>query len=277
MQTPLQHLDADALAFYRRAIALLTESGVPFLVGGAYALQRYTGIVRHTKDFDTFCRPNDAPRLLDVFARVGYRTEVTFTHWLGKAFHGDNFIDVIYSSGNGGAPVDDDWFKYAVDEEVLDQPVKLVPAEELIWQKAYIMERERYDGNDVAHLLRACGPTLDWSRLLRRFDKDWRVLLGHLIFFGFIYPGERDRIPGDVLQTLLRRLRAEEDTAPVDEHLCRGTLLSREQYLTDLNKWGYEDARLWPRGNLSEEQIAAWTEGIYAEPPAPTAGASTDG
>ena len=40
---------------------------------------------------------------------------------------------------------------------VLDQPARLVPAEEIIWTKAFIMERERYDGADVAHILRACA------------------------------------------------------------------------------------------------------------------------
>ena len=46
-------------------------------------------------------------------------------------------------------------------------PVKLAPAEEMIWSKAFIMERERYDGADVAHLLHACARRMDWQRLLR--------------------------------------------------------------------------------------------------------------
>ena len=36
-------------------------------------------------------------------------------------------------------------------------PGPLIPAEEMIWSKAFIMERERYDGADVAHILRACA------------------------------------------------------------------------------------------------------------------------
>ena len=82
---------------------------------------------------------------------------MAFHHWLAKAHHGDKFIDVIFNSGNGVAEVDDEWFAHAVDEEVLGAPVKLVPAEEMIWSKAMIMERERYDGADVAHLLRHCS------------------------------------------------------------------------------------------------------------------------
>src|SRR5258708_25489995 len=52
-------LDGSTRAFYRDALHVLGESGVPFLVGGAYALQCYTGIQRHTKDFDVFVRPAD--------------------------------------------------------------------------------------------------------------------------------------------------------------------------------------------------------------------------
>ena len=66
-------------------------------------------------------------------------------------------------------------------ERVLDVPVRLIPAEEMIWSKAFVMERERYDGADVAHILRACAETLDWPRLLQRFDGHWRVLLQHLV------------------------------------------------------------------------------------------------
>ena len=44
--------------------------------------------------------------------------------------------------------------------------------------------------------------------------------------------------------------------------LCQGTLLSRAQYLVDIDEWGYEDARLHPRGAMTEDQIADWTAAI---------------
>jgi hypothetical protein len=37
----------------------LKESGVPFLLSGAYAVTAYTGIRRSTKDMDVFCKPGD--------------------------------------------------------------------------------------------------------------------------------------------------------------------------------------------------------------------------
>src|SRR5207244_4766554 len=114
--------------------------------------------------------------------------------------------DIIFCSGNGACPVDDAWFLHATTGEVLGAGVQLVPVEEMIWQKAFIMERERFDGADVNHLIRACGQQLDWERLLARFGPNWRVLLAHLVLFGFAYPSEREAVPEAVLQDLTYRL-----------------------------------------------------------------------
>jgi hypothetical protein len=259
-QTPLTSPDKAEL--YRQALEMLNRSGVPYLVGGTYAFHYYAGIARATKDFDIFVRPQDLQRVLDVLVRLGFKTEVAFSHWLAKAFSGDRFIDIIYNSGNGIVEVDDEWFAHAVDEEVLGVPVRLCPAEEMIWSKSFIMERERYDGADVAHLLRHCSGLLNWDRLLRRFGGHWRVLLSHLVLFGFIYPGERALIPAPVIRELVNRLLAELDVPTRDSKVCQGTLLSRAQYLVDVDEWGYEDARQAPRGTMTPEQLAEWTAAI---------------
>lgn len=255
-------LNPDTRAFYCRTLKVLNESKVAFLVGGAYAFACHTGIERHTKDFDIFVRPEDCPRVLQVLADSGCKADMTFPHWLGKAYCGDDFIDVIFSSGNGLADVDDEWFEHASSGEVLGIPVKLCPPEEIIWSKATVMERERYDGADVAHLLRACGGSLDWPRLLRRFGPHWRVLLSHCVLFGFIYPAERAQIPDWVMQELIERLQNEKNSAPPPERVCQGTLLSRAQYLIDIERWGYRDGRLTPGGAMTGEEIARWTAAI---------------
>ena len=255
-------LDPETGAFYCSAITVLSEDGVPFLVGGAYALGHYTGIERHTKDFDVFVREADRDRALEALGRCGCRTEVTFPHWLAKGYYGDDFVDVIYASGNGVAQVDDGWFAHAVDGDVLGMPVKLCPAEEIIWTKAFVQERERFDGADVAHLIRACGPDLDWQRLLRRFGPYWRVLFGHLVTFGFIYPNERDAVPAWAMRELWRRTERELNEPAGGEKLCQGTLISRQQYLLDIELWGYTDARLHPRVKMSENDIEQWTAAI---------------
>jgi hypothetical protein len=259
---PLAQLDSAARQFYRDALRELNTAGLKYLVGGAYAFSRYTGISRHTKDFDIFIREADYPQFETVLRAAGLRTDLTFPHWLGKAFRGDEFIDIIFSGGNGEARVDDEWFDHAVDAVVLGMEVRLCPPEEMIWSKSFVMERERYDGADVAHLLKAMASRIDWERLLRRFDQHWRVLFSHLILFGYIYPVDRDAIPAAVLERLMQRVRREIALGPAAEQVCQGTLLSRSQYLSDLESGGYSDARLVPLGRMNEEEIDHWTAAI---------------
>jgi hypothetical protein len=247
---------------YRGALERLTASGVPFLVGGAYAFGHYTGIQRFTKDFDVFVKVDDLGRALAALAEAGFRTSRPFPHWLAKAHHGDDLVDVIYSSGNGVARVDDEWFSNGVDAAVLGLPARLVGPAEIIWSKSFIMERERYDGADIAHLLRSSSTLIDWVRLVERFGSYWRVLFSHLVLFGFIYPGERSSIPIWVVEQLTERLSAEIRTAPATERVCRGTILSREQYLPDVERWRYQDARVFPLGHMSEADTAIWTAAI---------------
>jgi hypothetical protein len=264
-QSDCVELQPPTRAFYERALVALSDSQVPFLVCGSYALTNYTGIRRHTKDLDVFVRPADFPRALAVLAAAGYSVEIVFSHWLGKVYCADDFLDIIFCSGNGLCPVDDTWFEHAVDGEVLGVHVKFCPPEEIIWQKAFIMERERFDGADVAHLLLARGKDLDWGRLLDRFGPHWRLLLAHLVLFGFIYPGHRSGVPPTVLQELLLRLQEEMQGAAPRERLCQGTLLSRAQYLVDVERWGYKDARLLPHGNMTAAEIQHWTAPIFNE------------
>jgi len=258
----LATLEDHTRAFYRDALTRLDQAGIGFLVGGAYAYARYTGIERHTKDFDIFIRRADYEPAAEVLHKAGYKTDLTFPHWLGKAFQGDDFIDMIWSAGNGVAKVDDIWFEKAVPGVVLDLDVRLIPAEEMIWSKGLIMERERYDGADVAHVIRAVGDTLDWRRLIDRYGRYWRGLLSHVVLYGFIYPSERSQVPAWVVEELAARLVTEAGQPDASEKICYGTIISRQQYLTDVNSWGFEDARLQPRGNMSAEEIAHWTAGI---------------
>src|ERR1700692_1068177 len=195
-------IDPTSRAFYVRSMELLRNGGLPFLVGGAYAFARYTGIERHTKDFDVFIHREDFPKAKRIFETAGYESELTFPHWVGKAIKGDDFIDLIFGAGDGVAVVDALWFDHAPDSVVFDVDVKLIPAEEMIWSKGLIMERERFDGADVAHVLHALGPKLDWRRLIDRYAAYWRVLYAHLILLGFIYPSDRDRIPPWVMKEL---------------------------------------------------------------------------
>jgi hypothetical protein len=273
------HLHAAALlgdmsphttAFFRQVLVTLTQAGIAFAVGGAFAQACLTGILRPTRDLDLFMRRADWDRARAVAQVAGWRAELTYPHWLAKLHAGRDFVDLIFNSGNGLAPVDDRWFSGNLEADLLGSRVRIAKAEDSLLSKAFIMERERFDGADVAHLLQAQADRVDWTSLVDRFGPHWRVLLAHLTLFGFIYPDERARVPAWVVRELAGRLdrEAEADAAaPEHPRVCAGTLISRAQYLEDVQCRGYLDARLLPGGSMRPEDVAAWTQAISAQRP----------
>jgi hypothetical protein len=254
-----EHADPLAADVYRAVLWHLREAGIPYLVGGTYALEHHAGLVRSTKDLDLFVRRADWSRISDALAGAGIECELVFSHWLGKAHRNGLVVDMIFAGGNGLVEVDDDWFARGIPSFVVDVPVHLVTAEDMIWSKAFVMERERFDGADVLHIIRRSGATLDWNRLIECFGSHAGVLLAHVILFRFVYPGLREVVPQRVVDDLWRRA-AMPDEAPA--HLCRGTLVSRGQYLIDVHEWGYLDARELPTGRMTAQQIREWTAAI---------------
>ena len=252
-------VETPSHTFYRDALDLLGRSRIPYLLGGAFAFLHQTGIDKSTKDLDIFVRPADVPRVLEVCRKAGYDAELVFSHWLAKIHAPEGFIDVIFSSGNGIATVDDGWFEHAREGDLLGLRVLIAPVEETLWSKAYVMERDRFDGADVAHILLAHGDRLDWRRLIERFGPHWRVLFAHLVMFGFIYPSERSRVPDWVLRELGDRLAEETEAPDSPTPVCNGTLLSWAQYLGDVLSGEYRDGRIRPHGNMSAQEVARWT------------------
>ncbi len=254
------------VAFYHQLLDTLNAAGTPYLVGGSYAAEVITGIPPHSKDLDFFVRHQDLEQMLAAAAAAGFATELAFPHWLAKIHSGDGeFADVIFNSGNGICPVDDEWFEHSLRAEILGHHVAICSVEEMIWTKAFIMERERFDGAEILHLLRLCGNTIDWPRLLKRFGPHWRVLMVHLVLFGFVYPQLRGEIPEWVMRELIARLEQEQQSPPPANSVCFGTLLSRQQYLCDVEQYGLSDARLSPNGTMTPAQITDWTNAIERE------------
>lgn len=231
----------EAHLFYKEALQLLNESGAKFMIGGGFALFHYTGMYRDTKDLDIFCKVRDYPKILKVFADKGYRTELTDVRWLAKIFKGDYFIDIIFDTPNVICAVDETWFKNAPRGQFADTSVLFVPAEELVWCKIYVQNRERYDGADINHLFLKHGEKLNWEHLLDRMDKHWQLLLAQILSFQFVYPSDHaEIIPQWLFDELLDRAR-EQSTIPSSlAHVCRGPMIDQVQYAIDIKEWDYK-------------------------------------
>lgn len=235
------------------ALRALNAAGIPYVVAGAYAFFEYTGIFRDTKDLDVFLRRRDLEAAFEALGGAGFRCEMEDEVWIGKAFRGEWFVDLIFSSGNGVAVVDDAWFAHARSGEVMGVPTLLAPPEEIIWSKAFVCERERYDGHDISNLVRCVGHEMSWERLLERFGEHWEVLLSHLVMYRFAFPGERTQVPRWVMQELLQRNLETLAEGNWQRRVCRGRLVSRTQYEHAVHHLGYDDARAEVVGAAREE------------------------
>lgn len=131
VQSGSEQLEPKTRAFYAKVLTALSEVNLPFLVGGTYALEHYTGIAPNTKDLDLFIRPKHRDRAFEVLAATGCRIQLSSPHWLGKAFWQEDVVDVIFNASNGTHPVDEDWFARAVKAEIFGLPVLLCSPEEL--------------------------------------------------------------------------------------------------------------------------------------------------
>jgi len=117
----------------------------------------------------------------------------------------------------------------------------------MIVSKCFVAARDRFDGADVAWLVRALGERLDWARIERLMRDHWQVLLWQLIHFAYVFPSERRTVPTHLMARLMARLRRELSSPPGDPFVCRGPMLDPKLYERRLDA-GCEDPR--PRRDL---------------------------
>jgi hypothetical protein len=230
--------DAEASEVYGEVLDALDRADVRYMLGGALALNVYTGIWRDTKDLDVFVPGKSVPRVLEVLKEAGFQTEVTDPVWLAKARRGELFADVIHASHNGTGPVDESWFENAREIPVLDRQALVIPAEELILSKIFVVAKDRCDVDDVLHVIFATRGELDWHRMLDKIGDHWELLLTYLHFYRYVYPSHTHYLPGRVMELLLERY--EEEPTP-EETRFRGTMLDESTFKVDVEEWGLPD------------------------------------
>lgn len=231
---------------YRRALQALNDAPVPYVVAGAYAIYEHTGIYRQTKDLDIFVEPTAMLPAARALHDAGFVMRLEDLHWLAKGFIGDRFVDLIYGMGNAVAFIDNDWVKYSRSGVLAAQPVRIAPAEELIWHRLFINERHRHDMSDIVHLLLCVADTLDWKRLMARVGPHWPLLLAQLQMFSYVYPGYRSNVPSWVIEQLIEQARANIGRDEEDADLTWGPMISRFSFAIDVREWGFAD----PRGEM---------------------------
>ncbi len=227
-------------ALFCEVLQHLNRAGVPYVVSGAFALQKHTGIWRDTKDLDLFLPPEAVPEALRHLHHEGFATEICDPVWLAKAHRDGYYVDLITGMSNGIITVDHSWIERGSDFVVLGIPTRVLAAEELIASKLFVDFRERFDGADVVHIIYGTRGQLDWQRLRQLVGDHWEVLLWQLVLFHYVYPTKSDYVPRVLWDELLSHLRRDLDS-PSPHPTFRGTLLDERMFAIDVNEWGLEN------------------------------------
>jgi hypothetical protein len=191
---------------YQEAIDLVSAAGADFMLGGGFAQATFTKRWRSTKDIDLYIRPEMREPVLRALSRAGfadYYSRLPYDRqWIYRSTKRDVLVDVMWSMANQRAVVDASWFEHAHTITIKDREVKVLPMEEFLWCKLYIVQRDRCDWVDIFNLLYSHGPNLDWRRLIARVEDDWPLLQGLLAVYSWLHPEKARELPHSVFEQL---------------------------------------------------------------------------
>jgi len=206
MMSRLDEVPETEWRIYQRVIDEARASGIGVAIGGAFALAVYTGELRNTKDLDLYILPEDRQPMIEAMTRAGladfYERQPYDRAWIYRGICAESMVDAIWAMANRRALVDETWLTRGATVEVRGQSLPVIPVEELIWSKLYVLQHSRCDWGDVLNLLDACLATLDWHRLLARLGPDTPLLAGVLSVFAWLEPNRSADIPREIWDRL---------------------------------------------------------------------------
>lgn len=185
-------------AVYEPVLRRAQEGGLRFAMGGGLAFSLYGGHPRNTKDLDVFILPPDHEPFLELMAQAGFEeyTAVPYDRtWSYRGVKEGFIMDLLWRMLNERASFDEGWVEHGWTLDFRGVPLRLLPPEELIWTKMYIVHRDRCDWPDILVILGSRGPALDWERLIGRVGEDAPLLGAILSFFRWLHPERAAELP----------------------------------------------------------------------------------
>ncbi len=199
---------------YEQVISEASARGLDFAFGGAMAAAVYKGQWRDTKDMDLYALPEDREEFVEVLTVCGLKDYYDLLpydrKWIYRGYADGVIVDIIWAMANGRALVDREWLTAGPQIEFGGAAVQVVPPEELIWSKLYVLQKDRCDWPDVLNLINAAGPALDWRRLLNRMGEDAPLLYGILSVFRWLCPERARELPRWLWAGMAQSLRTDE-------------------------------------------------------------------
>ena len=211
-------------AVYLDAIRVTRKTGARFLLGGAFGLAAYTGRWRNTKDLDFFVLPAVKDKIVDALTKAGfedYYDRLAYDRgWIYRAVRNDVIVDTIWQTPNRRSQVDEQWFTESRSAVLRGESLSVIPAEELLAIKLYVLQRDRCDWPDLINLLYENCSALNWNHVLDRLGADRGLLGGLLHVFNWLSPHRARSIPAEIRQLFcLPEPSADELALPEDERV----------------------------------------------------------
>jgi hypothetical protein len=198
---PLEHWRV-----YKCVLDRVCAENVPFALGGGLALGVYTEKFRRSKDLDLYILPEHRDAIVRMMNNCGLRdyfeVKEYVRDWIYRGHSDDVIVDAIWAMANKRAVVDERWLTAGPMVQMFGQQFRVIPAEELLWSKLYVLQRDRCDWPDILNLMYAAGPTLDWNHLFERVAQDRPLLKGVLSVFSWVSPERAALVPEYVWETL---------------------------------------------------------------------------
>jgi predicted nucleotidyltransferase len=191
---------------YSRVIQEARARGIEFALGGGLAVEAYTIHRQSTKDIDLYVLPGDREAMVEVVTQCGlvdlYDKQPYDRKWIYRSHVDDTIVDIMWAMPNQRAHVDPRWLTRGREVDLHGYRLRVLPPEELIWAKLYVMQRDRCDWPDVLNLIYATAPELDWDHLYCRLGDDAPLLEAVLTIFEWLCPQRAAHLPSHTLQRL---------------------------------------------------------------------------
>ena len=154
--------DSELRIALKRSASALKADGVPFALGGGYALW-VRGAPEPVHDVDLVVAEEDVEAAVRSLAGADFRIERPPEDWLFKAWWGDSLVDVLHKLR--GIPVTPELVDTAEEVEVLGVRIPVLPATPIMVAKLHALSEHYADFAAMLPAVRAVREQLDWDEL----------------------------------------------------------------------------------------------------------------
>jgi hypothetical protein len=154
--------DSGLRAALKYSSAALKADGVPFALGGGYALW-VRGAPEPVHDVDVVVSEQDVSAAVNSLSEAGFRIERPPEDWLFKAWWEDSLVDVLHKLR--GITVTRDLVASADENEVLGVRIPVLPPTPIVIAKLHSLSEHYGDFGAMLPTFRAVREQLDWPQI----------------------------------------------------------------------------------------------------------------